>query len=161
MGGFITRERRKPAPRRLHPSPEVEETSQEAPQSRAPSKVDTVKTEPPIVSQPKRAVEYHQELTEEMIEGLTRSSNDSANSKVHKKSVLENWLLRANYKVSPENDALALHKRSMEALATLQARKDRGIKSKPEQTRSNPKSKGQRSRQPPNVEVYPTVPAPA
>lgn len=162
MGAIIARERRKPAPRRPPPVPEVEDRSLGAPQSKAPSRVDTVKTEPPTLPCPKRAVEPDQELTEEMIEGLTRSSTDSANSKSHKKDVMENWLLRASYKVSPENDALLRHQKSMEALRKLpQTKKDRGIRPRADQSRSNSNSKGSRPRQPPHVALYKGVQAAA
>ncbi|KPA79337.1 hypothetical protein ABB37_05787 [Leptomonas pyrrhocoris] len=155
MGGIIARERRKSSVHKpAKPSP-ADEAYPEAAEIKSLSKVDTVKSEPRVPPHQKRVEEYHQELTEEMIEGLTRSSSDSIHSKARKKDVLENWLLRANYKVSPENDALERHKKSMEALkAVAQNKKERGFRRKSDQSRSTTHSKGSRARQPPSVEVY-------
>lgn len=154
MGGIVSRERRHKSRRPAPSQPQAEEVYPEAAQSKSPSRVDTVKTEPRTVPVVKRVPE-NQELTEEMIEGLTRSSSDTCQSKAHKKDVLENWLLRANYRVTIENDALERHRRSMEALQTMQVnKKDRAVRPRSQHSRSNSRSKASRTRQPPNVEVY-------
>jgi hypothetical protein len=161
MGGIVTRERRQPAQRTLVPQTEPEEMYPEASQSKSPSRVDTVKTEPRTLPHPKH-MEQNQDLTEEMIAGLTRSSSDSGSSKTRKREVLENWLLRASYKVTPENDALERHRRSMEALRAMpQTKRERGLRSKPETHRTNSSTRGSQRRQPPNVEIYRTVPTAA
>ncbi|AYU79306.1 hypothetical protein, unknown function [Leishmania donovani] len=58
-------------------------------------------------------------LTEEMIEGLTRSSVGSTHSKA--KDTVNDWITVANYFVKHNTDALKQHEESMRTLAAMQA----------------------------------------
>lgn len=156
MGGIISRERWQHAPRK--PVPQPEDTNvmpPEAPHSTSQSKAEVTKVDSRTLPSRKHSPEHIQELTEEMIEGLTLSSSSSTANKTRKKDVLENWLLRANYPVTPENDALERHRQSMEALRALpHTKKERSFRRRSSKSRSLSHSKGSRTRQPPTVEVY-------
>ncbi|KAK7197023.1 hypothetical protein NESM_000646100 [Novymonas esmeraldas] len=69
-----------------------------------------------------RRIDSEHGLTEEMMEGLTRSSAGSANAKA-KKNTLSDWVAAANYMVTSDMDALRRHGDSMRTLAALQVAK--------------------------------------
>ncbi|CAG9574717.1 hypothetical protein LMJF_24_2150 [Leishmania major strain Friedlin] len=66
-----------------------------------------------------RGPDSQEGLTEEMIEGLTRSSVGSTHSKA--KDAVNDWITTANYFVKYNTDALEQHEESMRTLAALQA----------------------------------------
>ncbi|CBZ27548.1 hypothetical protein, unknown function [Leishmania mexicana MHOM/GT/2001/U1103] len=68
-----------------------------------------------------REVDSQEGLTEEMIEGLTRSSVGSTHSKA--KDTVKDWITAANYFAKHNTDALNQHEESMRALATMQTAK--------------------------------------
>ncbi|KAG5478357.1 hypothetical protein CUR178_05072 [Leishmania enriettii] len=70
-----------------------------------------------------RRLDSEQCLTEEMIEGLTRSSTSSTRSKAKKKDALKDWIAAANYVVEHDMDALKRHEDSMHALVAMQKAK--------------------------------------
>ncbi|KAG5477873.1 hypothetical protein LSCM1_05175 [Leishmania martiniquensis] len=70
-----------------------------------------------------RRLDSEQCLTEEMIEGLTRSSTGSVQSKAKKKDAINDWIATTNYVVEPNMDALKQHEDSMRALNAMQTAK--------------------------------------
>ncbi|KPI84458.1 hypothetical protein ABL78_6487 [Leptomonas seymouri] len=147
MGGAVARERRRSTARKPAPKLQNEGVYMEAAQMKPASKMDIVKVESRVPTQPKCVEEQNPELTEEMVDALVRSSTDNINSKKRQKDMLENWLLRANYKTSAENDALERHRKSMGALRmALCDKKERVHRPKPEHVRSNSHSRKPRSR---------------
>ncbi|GET89069.1 hypothetical protein, unknown function [Leishmania tarentolae] len=90
----------------------------------SPPPITTAKGAPVVASvhEKQLRVDSQEGLTEEMIEGLTRSSVGSSHSKA--KDTVKEWIVSANEFVKQSTDALKLHEESMRLLVAQQVKRE-------------------------------------